>query len=155
MASVNGAMNMVEIEGDLVGPLWLQGAGAGSEPTASAVLGDVLRVAREIEHPSVESSQAEPLAIAPMSEHMCRYYLRLTASDRAGVLAQVTKVLGDADISIRSVIQMDTDEATRQADLVIMTHSALEANMQEAAASLRRLDVVVELDNLIRVESYR
>lgn len=154
IASVNGAMNMVEIEGDLVGPLWLQGAGAGPEPTASAVLGDVLRVAREIEHPSVEGSEAEPLPVAPMSQHSCQYYLRLTAADRAGVLARVAKVLGDAGISIRSVIQMDTDETAGQADLVIMTHSALEANMQEAAASLRGLDVVVELDNLIRVESY-
>ncbi len=154
MASVNGAMNMVEVEGDLVGPLWLQGAGAGPEPTASAVLGDVLSVAKDLEGSRRQRSISATLPIAPMSGHVCQYYIRLTAADRPGVLAQVAKVLGDADISIRSVIQMDTDFAAGQADLVIMTHSALEANMQEAAARLRGLDVVVELDNLIRVESY-
>jgi homoserine dehydrogenase len=155
MASVNGAMNMVEIEGDLVGPLWLQGAGAGPEPTASAVLGDVLRVARGLDGPgSVVSARVQSLPVAPMSGHICQYYIRLTASDRPGVLAQVAKVLGDAAISIRSVIQMDTDAESGRADLVIMTHSALEANMQEAATKLRGLDVVVELDNLLRVESY-
>jgi hypothetical protein len=66
----------------------------------------------------------------------------------------VATVLGDAEISIRSVIQVDTDVSSGSADLIIMTHSALEANMQEAADRLRGLDVVVELDNLIRVESY-
>lgn len=155
MASVNGATNMVEIEGDLVGPLWLQGAGAGPEPTASAVLGDVLRVARDIDGPGPDTlAGVAPIPVAPMSGHRCQYYLRLTAADKPGVLAQVAKVLGDAAISIRSVIQMDTDAEAGRADLVIMTHSALEANMQEAAARLRGLDVVVELDNLIRVESY-
>ena len=155
MASVNGAMNMVEVEGDLVGPLWFQGAGAGPAPTASAVLGDVLRIAREMDAPVVHGEAShEPVPLAPMSGHECRYYIRLTAVDRAGVLARVAKVLGDAGISIRSVIQMDTDETARRADLVIMTHPAVEANMQEAAASLRQLDVVVALANLIRVESY-
>ncbi len=153
MASVNGALNMVEVEGDLVGPLWLQGAGAGPEPTASAVLGDVLNVARTASNGASQSS-IDPLPLAPMVGHHCQYYLRLTAADQPGVLAQVATVLGDADISIRSVIQMDTDETAGQADLVIMTHSALEANMQEAVSRLRSLDVVVELDNLIRVESY-
>lgn len=153
IASVNGALNMVEVEGDLVGPLWLQGAGAGPEPTASAVLGDALSIAR---NPSVVpvTSSSPALHIAPMSGHRCQYYMRLTAADKPGVLAQVATVLGDADISIRSVIQIDTDETAGQADLVIMTHSALEANMQEAVSRLRGLDVVIELDNLIRVESY-
>lgn len=156
MASVNGAMNMVEVDGDLVGPLWLQGAGAGPEPTASAVLGDVLRVAKSIgaSDPAPRPSGATSLPLAPMRGHRCRYYIRLTASDRPGVLAQVATVLGDAEISIRSVIQVDTDVSSGSADLIIMTHSALEANMQEAADRLRGLDVVVELDNLIRVESY-
>lgn len=155
MASVNGAMNMVEVVGDLVGPLWLQGAGAGPSPTASAVLGDVLRVARGIDGPGPSGSASiAAIPIAPMSGHVCQYYIRLTAADRPGVLARIAKVLGDAAISIRSVIQMDTDATSGSADLVIMTHSALEANMQEAASRLRGLDVVVELDNLIRVESY-
>ncbi len=154
MASVNGALNMVEVEGDLVGPLWFQGPGAGPEPTASAVLGDVLRIARQPDSNGAEQSTTEPLEVAPMSGHRCQYYIRLTAADKPGVLALIAKVLGDASISIRSVIQMDADETAGQADLVIMTHSALEANMQEAVSRLRSLDVVIELDNLIRVESY-
>jgi homoserine dehydrogenase len=156
MASVNGAMNMVEVEGDLVGPLWLLGAGAGPEPTASAVLGDVLRVARDMDRPQHEATRASngTVTVTPMNQHECQYYLRLTALDKPGVLAQVAKVLGDANISIRSVIQMDADIAAGRADLVIMTHTALEANMQKAAASLRGLDDVAALDNLIRVESY-
>ena len=156
MASVSGPMNMVEVEGDLSGPLWFQGAGAGPEPTASAVLGDVLRIARSLDGPvAAEASGATgPLDLVPMDDHSCQYYIRLTAADRAGVLAQVAKVLGDADISIRSVIQMDTDERLSRADLVIMTHPAREANMQQAASRLRGLDVVITLDNLIRVESY-
>jgi homoserine dehydrogenase len=89
-----------------------------------------------------------------MSEHSCEFYIRLTAADRAGVLAKVAGVLGDADISIRSVLQMGVDQRAGTADLVIMTHPAREANMQQAAARIRNLDVVVALDNLIRVESY-
>jgi homoserine dehydrogenase len=147
-------MNMVEVEGNLLGPLWLQGAGAGPEPTASAVLGDVLRIGRDLSNGHSGRAYTSPLPLAPMSGHVCQYYIRLTAADRPGVLAQVAHILGDADISIRSVIQMDTDEQLKQADLVIMTHSAREANMQQAAAQLRDLDVVVELANLIRVESY-
>ncbi len=154
MASVSGALNMVEIEGDLVGALWLQGPGAGPEPTASAVLGDVLSVARSTADTAPATAGAAELELAEMGSHRCRYYIRMTAADRSGVLAQVAQVLGDADISIRSVIQMDTNESEGVADLVIMTHSALEANMQEAADRLSGLDVVVELDNLIRVESY-
>ena len=154
MASVNGAMNMAEVDGDLVGKLWIEGAGAGAKPTASAVLGDVLRIARDIDRAPVSNSAASAPAIAPMSGHACQYYMRLTAKDRAGVLAQVAAALGDADISIRSVLQMDTDETAQQADLVIMTHTAREANMQQAVDRLRGLDVVVALDNLIRVESY-
>lgn len=154
MASVNGAMNMVEVEGDLVGKLWIEGAGAGAKPTASAVLGDVLRIARNLDASQSSGSSASSPAIASMSGHECRYYIRITAKDQPGVLAQVAAALGEADISIRSVLQMDTDEKSRQADLVIMTHTAREANMQQAAERLRSLDVVVNLDNLVRVESY-
>jgi len=157
IAKVNGPMNMVEVEGDLVGPLWLQGAGAGAKPTASAVMGDVLRVAREISgggRSATQQSSPAGLSLTPMSEHSCEFYMRLTAADRPGVLAKVAGVLGDADISIRSVLQMDVDEKAGTADLVIMTHPAREANMQQAAARIRNLDVVVALDNLIRVEGY-
>ena len=157
MAGVNGAMNVIEVEGDLAGPLWLQGAGAGAAPTASAVMGDVLRLAREERGGGVGAPPAlaeHPLPLAAMDDHFCRYYIRLTAIDRAGVLAKVASELGDADISIRSVLQMDTDDERGVADLIIMTHHAREANMQEAASRIRSLGVVAALDNLLRVESY-
>ncbi|MEX2377141.1 MAG: homoserine dehydrogenase [Dehalococcoidia bacterium] len=155
MAGVNGALNVVEVEGDLVGPLWLQGRGAGAEPTASAVMGDLLRIARELHGSGAPVRYDGPgLHLLPMDEHECMYYLRVTAVDRAGVLAKIASVLGEAGISIRSVLQMDTDDERGVADLVIMTHSAREVNMQSAADRLRNLDVVAALDNLVRVETY-
>ncbi len=157
MANVNGVLNAVEVEGDLVGPLWFQGRGAGPQPTASAVLGDVLRIAREMQTGPAPATHTDPdgkLKVLSMGEHECRYYMRMTAHDRAGVLAKIAGALGDAKISIRSVLQMDTDEAKGVADLVIMTHPAREANMQRAVSQIRALDVVASFDNLVRVESY-
>jgi len=154
MASVNGVLNAVEVEGDLVGPLWFQGPGAGPNPTASAVMGDILRIATGAVNDSGSSTLPESFAIASMSDHECQYYIRLTASDRPGVLANVAKVLGDADISINSVLQKDTDTANGHADLVIMTHPAREANMQSAVSAIRELDTVIQLDSLLRVETY-
>jgi len=154
MASVNGVLNAVEVEGDLVGPLWFQGPGAGPNPTASAVMGDVLRIAKGATNDGGSSSVPESFAIASMSDHECQYYIRLTASDRPGVLASVARVLGDADISINSVLQKDTDTENGHADLVIMTHPALENNMQSAVRSIKELDTVLQLDSLLRVETY-
>jgi homoserine dehydrogenase len=154
MASVNGVLNAVEVEGDLVGPLWFQGPGAGPNPTASAVMGDILRIATGAVNDSGSSTLPESFAIASMSDHECQYYIRLTASDRPGVLANVAKVLGDADISINSVLQKDTDTANGHADLVIMTHPAREANMQSAVSAIRELHTVIQLDSLLRVETY-
>lgn len=154
MASVNGALNAVEVEGDLVGPLWFQGPGAGPEPTASAVLGDILRIARDGPGAAPRADTPAPFDLASMDDHVCRYYLRLTAADRSGVLASIAKVLGDADISIGSVLQKDIDLDNETADLVIMTHPAREANMQNAVSSIKELDTVLRLDSLLRVETY-
>jgi homoserine dehydrogenase len=154
MASVNGVLNAVEVEGDLVGPLWFQGPGAGPNPTGSAVMGDVLRIASGVPANGSASSVPEPFSIASMDDHVCQYYIRMTASDRPGVLANVARVLGDADISINSVLQKDTDIENGHADLVIMTHPAREANMQSAVSAIKELDTVLELDSLLRVETY-
>jgi len=154
MASVNGALNAVEVVGDLVGPLWFQGPGAGPEPTASAVLGDILRIVRGGPGVATRTNVPARFDIASMDDHVCQYYLRLTAADRPGVLASIAKVLGDADISIGSVLQKDIDLENKTADLVIMTHPAREANMQNAVGVLKQLDTVVRLDNLLRVETY-
>lgn len=153
MASVNGVLNAVEVEGDLVGPLWFQGPGAGPNPTGSAVMGDILRIANGASSSS-SSAAPEPFSVASMDDHVCQYYIRLTASDRPGVLANVARLLGEADISINSVLQKDTDIENGHADLVIMTHPAREANMQSAVSSIRELDTVLQLDSLLRVETY-
>ena len=154
MASVNGVLNAVEVEGDLVGPLWFQGPGAGAEPTASAVVGDILKITESSGINSHRSGTFASFNISPMDDHVCQYYMRLTASDQPGVLANVAKVLGNAGISISAVLQKDTDIEKTQADLVIMTHPAREANMQTAVSLIRKLETVIQLDNLIRVENY-
>ena len=154
MASVNGVLNAVEVEGDLVGPLWFQGPGAGAEPTASAVVGDILKITESSGINSHRSGTFASFNIRSMNDHVCQYYMRLTASDQPGVLANVARVLGDAGISISAVLQKDTDIEKTQADLVIMTHPAREANMQTAVSLIRKLETVIQLDNLIRVENY-
>lgn len=161
MASVHGVMNAVEFNGDRVGPLWLQGRGAGSGPTASAVLGDVLRIARRLKaigslpkvNPAAEKAAKSKDALS-MDDLKVRYYVRLSALDRSGVLAKIATVFGDTRISIASVIQKDLDGTRGVADLVVMTHPARERDMRVAASQLRDLYVVSSLDNLIRVEDY-
>ncbi len=162
MANVNGVLNAVELNGDLLGPLWLQGRGAGAGPTASAVMGDVLRIAKTMfsqgsngrsTNNGSSTREIEPDVI-DMDDLRVRYYVRLAAIDKFGVLAKVASVFGDAQISIASVLQFDSDDERGLADLVIMTHPSREANMQEAATRLRQLDVVASLENLIRVEDY-
>jgi len=157
MADVNGVLNAVEVEGDLVGPLWFQGPGAGPQPTASAVMGDVIRIAREIRAggaPAPARPVADGLRLLRMEEHVSQYYMRLEVMDRAGVLAKIAGVLGDLGISIASVLQMDVDLDRGVADLIIMTHPAREASIQTAVTRIRGLDVVVSLANLLRVERY-
>ena len=155
MANVNGALNAVELNGDLLGPLWLQGRGAGAGPTASAVMGDVLRIAKGmLSNGSKASERTNAPNVADMDDLQVRYYVRLTCLDRFGVLAKIAGVFGDATISIASVLQFDADDERGLADLVIMTHPSREASMQEAASRLRQLDVVASLENLIRVEDY-
>ena len=164
MANVNGVLNAVELNGDLLGPLWLQGRGAGAGPTASAVMGDVLRIAKimvaksddeqSTDNGSGTSEREVNPAVIDMDDLQVRYYVRLAAIDQFGVLAKVAGVFGDAHISIASVLQFDSDDERGLADLVIMTHPSREANMQEAATRLRQLDVVASLENLIRVEDY-
>ena len=162
MANVNGVLNAVELNGDLLGPLWLQGRGAGAGPTASAVLGDVIRIAKTMLSSSSTASESsesrkiasDPPTIVDMDALRVRYYVRLSVIDRFGVLAKIAGVFGAARISIASVLQFDSDDERGIADLVIMTHPSREASMQEAAYSLRQLDVVESLENLIRVEDY-
>ena len=164
MAKVNGVLNAVELNGDLLGPLWLQGRGAGAGPTASAVIGDVIRIVKGIltdrnnrhQHPngSVVTQRIDAPNVVGMDDLRVRYYVRLSVIDRFGVLAKIASVFGEAQISIASVLQFDADDERNLADLVIMTHPSMEGSMREATARLRQLDVVYSLENLIRIEDY-
>ena len=155
LAKVEGVFNAVEIQGDLVGRVLFHGQGAGPLPTSSAVVGDVLDIARSI---TSERSPVGPatvqyqLRLLPMDDLRTQYYVRLTVADRAGVLAQITKVLGDLDISIASVIQKNADAAAQTAEIVVMTHPAQEAAMQAALRRMGALEVLAKVGNLIRVE---
>jgi homoserine dehydrogenase len=156
IAKVDGVLNAVEIQADLTGNLLFHGAGAGSLPTTSAVMADVVDIARNVAGNVIAPPMitlSEGVRIRSMLELETRYYIRLTTTDRPGVLAQVGTVLGDLNISIASAIQKEADEA-QQAEIVLMTHRASEGSMQEAIQRLNALDVVAEVGNMIRVEEW-
>lgn len=156
LAKVDGVFNAVQLEGDLLGTVLFQGRGAGSMPTTSAVVADLIDVARAIARDAAEPFpwvQDAPCRVLPMDSVRTRYYLRVLVIDRAGVLSQITRVLGDTyGISIASIIQKETDDAAQTAELVIMTHEAAESALQQALADLAALDVVARVGSVVRVE---
>jgi homoserine dehydrogenase len=155
LAKVDGVYNAVEVETDLAGKLVFYGEGAGALRASSAVVADVLAIAKNIcrgvnNVPELRLNQR--VTVRPMSELKTRYYLRLNAPDRPGVLSQISKVLGDNSISISSVIQKESNFATQTAIIVIMTYPAKEKGMQKALKQLKQLPEVSEVSNFIRVE---
>ena len=158
IAKVDGVMNAVEIETDLAGRVLFHGRGAGSMPTTSAVIADIVDIARNLAGNVVPPSPlklSEDVRIRPMSDLETKYYLRLHVADRSGVLAQIASVLGDLDISIASFIQKQSDEVAQTAEIVLMTHRASEASMQKAIQRLEALEVVVSVGNMVRVEEWQ
>ena len=128
LARVTGVYNAVEIEGQLLGRILLHGEGAGSEPTTSAVLGDLLEVGKHILHGDSTKRDiflGDPLAIRDMGDLETSYYFRLNVVDMSGVLASITRVFGDLDISIASVIQKDADRNVGTAELVTVSYTHL------------------------------
>jgi homoserine dehydrogenase len=154
LARVDGVFNAVMVEGDLVGNVMFYGRGAGPNPTSSAVVADIVSAAQDIVFSSGARVRwhAQPKTIKPMSAVITRYYLRMTTPDRSGVITQITRVLGDNNISISGLVQKETDNTTQSAEIVIMTHPANEAAMQKALAEMSNLSVVKEISNFIRVE---
>ena len=160
IANVNGAMNAVVVKGDAVGPTLYYGAGAGAEPTGSSVVADLMDVAR-LHHASVEQrvpylafqpDQIINLPILPISEINSAYYCRLRAMDKPGVLANVTKILGDRGISIDAMMQKEPEDNETEADIVILTHITLEKNMDAAIAAIEALEAVAGRVTKIRME---
>jgi homoserine dehydrogenase len=155
LAKVDGVFNAVQLEGDLTGQVLFQGRGAGSLPTTSAVVADLLDVAHALAQDGVERSdwrQDRAASVQPIDSLRTRYYLRLAVQDRAGVLARITAVLGEQNgISIASIIQKEVDETAGTAELVIMTHEAVESAMQQALVAIAAIDTVVEVGTFLRV----
>lgn len=155
LAKVDGVFNAVQIEGDLTGRVIFYGRGAGSEPTANVIVSDAIHIARSI-NAGIELQPElyldAPKQIIPISDIETRYYMRMTIADMAGVLAQITRVLGDNQISISSAIQKEADQKSQTAEIVIMTHPAQEKAMQQALDQMDKLEAVKEISNLIRVE---
>jgi homoserine dehydrogenase len=157
MAAVSGVFNAVFITGDNVGNLMFYGRGAGQLPTASAIWSDTLEIARRVAHgiPAMDvdlpSVSPRPLALRPMDDIRSAYYLRVTAMDRPGVLAQVAGILGRHDISLISVLQKARAHG-EAVPVVMMTHDARERDMRAALAAIDKLPVVASRTAMIRVE---
>jgi homoserine dehydrogenase len=155
IANVEGAMNAVVVQGDAVGSTLYYGKGAGSEPTASAVIADLVDVTRlhtadphhRVPHLAFQPDAMSDLAVLPMSEVVTSYYLRLRVADETGVLAKVTGVLAQNDISIDAVLQREADEVggegATSTDLIILTHDTREGTMNEVLAQLQVLPSVL------------
>lgn len=160
IANVNGAMNAVVVKGDAVGPTLYYGAGAGAEPTASAVVADLMDVARlssatveqRVPYLAFQPNSVVDLPILPISEINSAYYLRLRANDKPGVLAGVTKILADRNISIDAMLQKEPDDNETEADIVILTHTTVENNMDAAIAAIEALPAIVGKLVKIRME---
>ena len=164
IANVEGAMNAVMVHGDAVGTTLYYGKGAGSEPTASAVIADLIDIARlhnagsaqRVPHLAFQPDAMSNTPVLSMGEVVTSYYLRLKVADEAGVLANVTSILAKADISIDAVLQREADEVggegATQTDLIILTHDCVEAKMNEALGQMQVLKTVLATIVRIRKE---
>jgi len=165
IAKVEGAMNAVVVQGDAVGTTLYYGKGAGSEPTASAVIADLVDISRlqsadphhRVPHLAFQPNAMSDLKVLPMSEVVTSYYLRLRVADETGVLAKVTGILAEAGISIDAVLQREADEVSggakvAQTDVIILTHDCQEAKMNAAIAQMQALPSVLEPITRIRKE---
>ena len=160
IANVEGAMNAVLVKGDAVGPTLYYGKGAGAEPTASAVIADLVDVTRmhsadpehRVPHLAFQPDAMADLPILPMSEVVTSYYLRMRVEDKPGVLADITRILADQQISIDAMIQREPDEGEEQTDIIILTHKTREKNADAAIAKIESLVVVKGKITRLRLE---
>lgn len=159
MASVMGANNAVYITGDAAGPILLYGLGAGMMPSASAVAADLIDLAYNISQGmrgrvpplGVNNAQQNRRRVKPLDDIVTNYYLRFAAQDRPGVLSKISGILAQFDISIAAVIQKGR-QSRGAVPVVMITHEAREANVQQALAQIHRLDIISEEAILIRIE---
>jgi homoserine dehydrogenase len=160
IANVDGVMNAVLVKADAVGPTLYYGAGAGSEPTASAVVADLVDVVRaltadpenRVPHLAFQADALSDIAILPMAEVETAYYLRLEAEDSPGVLSEVTHILGEAGISIEAIIQKEQAPEAAYVPVIMLTHVVKEGKMNQAIQSIEALDSIGGPVTRIRVE---
>jgi homoserine dehydrogenase len=161
IANVDGVMNAVLVQGDAVGPTLYYGAGAGDEPTASAVVADIIDVARtmtadpgnRVPHLAFQPDQLSDLSVLPMDEVVTAYYLRLQADDKPGVMADVTRILAEQGISIEALIQKEPEEGATSLPIILLTHRITEKQMNAAIEAIEALATVHKPVMRIRVES--
>jgi homoserine dehydrogenase len=160
IANVEGVMNAILVKGDAVGATLYYGAGAGAEPTASAVVADLVDVTRthtvdpenRVPHLAFQPDRMSDMPILPMEEVQTSYYLRLRVLDRPGVLADITRILADASISIEAMMQKEPGEGEEQVDIIMLTHLAREKNVNAAITRIESLPVVKGKATRIRLE---
>jgi homoserine dehydrogenase len=161
IANVDGAMNAVVVKGDAVGPTLYYGAGAGAEPTASAVVADLVDIARlqgttaeqRVAFLGYQLDQQQALPVLPIADVQSGYYLRLRASDKPGVMADVTKILADLKISIDAMLQKEPQEGEAEADIIILTHTTQERTMDAAIGNIEALPAIDGAVTKIRLET--
>ncbi|MSQ58457.1 MAG: homoserine dehydrogenase [Betaproteobacteria bacterium] len=160
IANVEGVMNAVVVKGDAVGETLYYGAGAGSEPTASAIVADLVDVTRlltadpehRVPHLAFQADRLADTPILPIGEVETCYYLRMRVKDQPGVLADVTRIFADQQISIDAMVQKEAQAGEEQVDIIFLTHMAVEKNVRAALAAIEALPVVLGPVKLIRQE---
>jgi homoserine dehydrogenase len=163
IANVDGVMNAVLVRGDAVGPTLYYGPGAGAEPTASALVADLVDVTRDltvdpnnrVPHLAFQADALADLPVLPIEQAISAYYLHLRAADRPGVLADITRILGERGISIEAVLQPQPEEGAEDASIVILTAPVREAHINETIAAIEALEAVTLPLTRIRVESLK
>ncbi|MBL8307162.1 MAG: homoserine dehydrogenase [Rubrivivax sp.] len=163
IANVEGAMNAVVVQGDAVGTTLYYGKGAGSEPTASAVIADLVDITRlhtadpeqRVPHLAFQPGALSSTPILAIDEVVTAFYLRLVVADKAGVLARITGILAENDISIDAVLQRESAEGEKQTDLIILTHDTVEKRMKAALAQMQALPTVLAPIVRIRKEELK
>jgi len=160
IANVEGAMNAVLVQGDAVGATLYYGKGAGAEPTASAVIADLVDITRlatadpghRVPHLAFQPDAMSDTPVLPMSEVTTSYYLRICVADKLGVLADITRILADATISIDAMLQKEPGEGETQTDIILLTHQTQEKNVDAAIARIEALPTVEGRVTRIRLE---
>jgi len=161
IANVEGVMNAILVQGDAVGATLYYGAGAGAEPTASAVVADLVDVTRmhtadpehRVPHLAFQPDQLSDVAILPMDEVLTSYYMRMRVADRPGVLADITRILADRGVSIDAMVQKEPSEGEEQVDIIMLTHETREKHINAAIAAIENLAVVSGKVTRIRLEA--